>query len=152
MILRKTLRCHSSHPMQQAARVSNKTAFHLGDLVEYGDTEELFIKPIDPRTRVILGKDWIRMAEKHIMSAFDEDIEKIQSTLMKMGGLVEKSLFDAASALVKSDIELASKVREHDQVIGFTGGKVNIQTVRLIALAPLLRIFVCSPLLKWRQI
>ena len=57
------------------------------------------------------------MAEKHIMSAFDEDIEKIQSTLMKMGGLVEKSLFDAASALVKSDIELASKVREHDQVI-----------------------------------
>ena len=43
------------------------------------------------------------MAEKHIMSAFDEDIEKIQSTLMKMGGLVEKSLFDAAAALVKSD-------------------------------------------------
>ena len=30
------------------------------------------------------------MAEKHIISAFDEDIEKIQSTLMKMGGLVEK--------------------------------------------------------------
>ena len=39
------------------------------------------------------------MAEKHIISAFDEDIEKIQSTLMKMGGLVEKSLFDAAAAL-----------------------------------------------------
>ena len=45
------------------------------------------------------------MAEKHIISAFDEDIEKIQSTLMKMGGLVEKSLFDAAAALVKSDID-----------------------------------------------
>ena len=74
------------------------------------------------------------MAEKHIMSAFDEDIEKIQSTLMKMGGLVEKSLFDAASALVKSDIELASKVREHDQVIDLLEEEVNIQTVRLIAL------------------
>ena len=74
------------------------------------------------------------MAEKHIMSAFDEDIEKIQSTLMKMGGLVEKSLFDAASALVKSDIELASKVREHDQVIDSLEEEVNIQTVRLIAL------------------
>ena len=47
-----------THSMQQAARVSNKTAFfHLGDLVEYGDTEELFVKPIDPRTEsYISGK------------------------------------------------------------------------------------------------
>ena len=47
-----------THSMQQAARVSEKTAFfHLGDLVEYGDTEELFIKPIDPRTEsYISGK------------------------------------------------------------------------------------------------
>ena len=47
-----------THSMQQAARVSNKTAFfHLGELVEYGDTEELFIKPIDPRTEsYISGK------------------------------------------------------------------------------------------------
>ena len=47
-----------THSMQQAARVSNKTAFfHLGDLVEYGDTEELFIKHIDPRTEsYISGK------------------------------------------------------------------------------------------------
>ena len=74
------------------------------------------------------------MAEKHIISAFDEDIEKIQSTLMKMGGLVEKSLFDAAAALVKSDIELARKVKEHDQVIDSLEEEVNIQTVRLIAL------------------
>ena len=47
-----------THSMQQAARVSNKTAFfHLGDLVEYGDTEELFVKPTDPRTEsYISGK------------------------------------------------------------------------------------------------
>ena len=47
-----------THSMQQAARVSNKTAFfHLGDLVEYGDTEDLFVKPADPRTEsYISGK------------------------------------------------------------------------------------------------
>ena len=47
-----------THSMQQAARVSNKTAFfHLGDLVEYGETEELFVKPTDPRTEsYISGK------------------------------------------------------------------------------------------------
>ena len=74
------------------------------------------------------------MVEKHILSAFDEDIEKIQSTLMKMGGLVEKSLFDAAVALVKSDSELARLVRENDQKIDSLEEEINNQTARLIAL------------------
>ena len=40
-----------THSMQQAARVSQKTAFfHLGNLVEYGDTEQIFTNPVDPRT------------------------------------------------------------------------------------------------------
>jgi len=50
------LRSHFSvvivtHSMQQAARVSQKTAFfHLGNLVEYGDTAQIFTNPKDPRT------------------------------------------------------------------------------------------------------
>ena len=40
-----------THSMQQAARVSKKTAFfHLGSLVEFGDTEKIFTNPNDPRT------------------------------------------------------------------------------------------------------
>jgi len=40
-----------THNMQQAARVSDKTAFFLlGDLVETGDTEKLFSMPEDKRT------------------------------------------------------------------------------------------------------
>jgi len=40
-----------THSMQQAARVSQKTAFfHLGDLVEFGDTAQIFTTPKDPRT------------------------------------------------------------------------------------------------------
>jgi phosphate transport system ATP-binding protein len=40
-----------THSMQQAARVSQKTAFfHLGYLVEYGETGEIFTNPRDPRT------------------------------------------------------------------------------------------------------
>ncbi|ETX14375.1 phosphate ABC transporter ATP-binding protein [Roseivivax halodurans JCM 10272] len=40
-----------THSMQQAARVSQKTAFfHLGDLVEYGETEKIFTNPQDSRT------------------------------------------------------------------------------------------------------
>jgi phosphate transport system ATP-binding protein len=41
-----------THNMQQAARVSQRTAFfHLGNLVEYGDTATLFTNPTDERTQ-----------------------------------------------------------------------------------------------------
>ncbi len=41
-----------THSMQQAARVSQKTAFfHLGDMVEYGDTSTIFTNPVDQRTQ-----------------------------------------------------------------------------------------------------
>lgn len=40
-----------THSMQQAARVSQKTAFfHLGHLVEFGETGDIFTNPKDPRT------------------------------------------------------------------------------------------------------
>jgi phosphate transport system ATP-binding protein len=40
-----------THSMQQAARVSQRTAFfHLGNLVEYGETGHIFTNPSDPRT------------------------------------------------------------------------------------------------------
>jgi len=41
-----------THNMQQAARVSQQTAFfHLGNLVEFGDTAQLFTNPTDERTQ-----------------------------------------------------------------------------------------------------
>ena len=41
-----------THNMQQAARVSQRTAFfHLGELVEYGKTSDIFTNPSEPRTQ-----------------------------------------------------------------------------------------------------
>ena len=40
-----------THNMQQAGRIADKTAFFLsGELIEYGDTEDIFYKPKDKRT------------------------------------------------------------------------------------------------------
>ena len=40
-----------THNMQQAARISDKTAFFLlGELVEMGPTEQVFANPVDKRT------------------------------------------------------------------------------------------------------
>ena len=41
-----------THNMQQAARVSQRTAFfHLGKLIEYGDTDHIFTKPNETMTQ-----------------------------------------------------------------------------------------------------
>ena len=54
------LRSHFSvvivtHSMQQAARVSQRTAFfHLGTLVETGETGQIFTSPKDPRTEAYI--------------------------------------------------------------------------------------------------
>jgi phosphate transport system ATP-binding protein len=40
-----------THNMQQAARVSDKTAFfYEGELIEYGETSQLFTNPVEKRT------------------------------------------------------------------------------------------------------
>ena len=40
-----------THNMQQAVRISDRTAFFLlGELIEYGDTEKMFSQPEDKRT------------------------------------------------------------------------------------------------------
>ncbi len=39
-----------THNMEQASRVSNRTAFfYMGDMVEYGETEQIFTRPRDKR-------------------------------------------------------------------------------------------------------
>ena len=44
-----------THSMQQAARVSQRTAFfHLGNLVEYGETDHIFTNPSDSRTEAYI--------------------------------------------------------------------------------------------------
>ncbi len=41
-----------THSMQQAARVSQRTAFfHLGKMVEYGHTSDIFTNPREARTK-----------------------------------------------------------------------------------------------------
>ena len=45
-----------THSMQQAARVSKRTAyFHLGELVEYGDTKTIFTNPANQQTEAYIS-------------------------------------------------------------------------------------------------
>jgi len=45
-----------THSMQQAARVSDRTAFfYLGKLIEYGQTDQIFMNPNDPQTEAYIS-------------------------------------------------------------------------------------------------
>ena len=74
------------------------------------------------------------MEEQHIASAFDRDLEAIQARIMKMGGLVEAAIIDAARALETSDEELALEVRTRDKAIDSLEELINEEAARLIAI------------------
>ena len=72
--------------------------------------------------------------DRHIASAFDRDLETVQALVVKMGGLVEAAISDAALALETRDDELAEDVRRRDRSIDLLEAQVNEEAARLIAL------------------
>jgi len=72
--------------------------------------------------------------DPHIASVFDRDLEAIQAMIMKMGGLVEAQILDAALALETRDEELAEKVRNTDALVDEMEEMVNAEAARLLAL------------------
>ena len=72
--------------------------------------------------------------QEHIVSSFDRDLEGIQARIMKMGGLVEQAILDAAEALETRDEELSDKVRRGDKVIDELDELIHEEAARVIAL------------------
>ncbi len=70
----------------------------------------------------------------HISSSFDRDLEALQALLMKMGGLVEEAIMDAAKSLETRDEDLAMKVRERDKVVDQLEERINEEAAKLVAL------------------
>lgn len=73
-------------------------------------------------------------SERHIMSAFDRDLETVQALVVKMGGMVESAIHDAAIALETRDEELAEDVRRRDKAVDELEARINEEAARLIAL------------------
>ena len=73
-------------------------------------------------------------SDPHIARAFDRDLEAIQALVLRMGGLVEAALSDAAAALETRDDALAAQVRAGDTAIDALEEQVNAECARLIAI------------------
>ena len=74
------------------------------------------------------------MNTAHIATAFDRDLESAQALVMRMGGLVETALLDAAEALDTRDEDLAARVRAGDAAIDALEDQINSQCAMLLAL------------------
>lgn len=74
------------------------------------------------------------MNDTHIVSGFDRDLESVQANIMKMGGLVEQNILDAAQALRDRDEELSERVRKSDKAIDALEELIDEEASRIIAL------------------
>ncbi|MFW5655916.1 MAG: phosphate signaling complex protein PhoU [Roseicyclus sp.] len=70
---------------------------------------------------------------EHIVASFDRDLEAIQASIMRMGGLVEDAIAKAAQAFSTRDPELARRVREGDGAIDALDAQINEEAARIIA-------------------
>lgn len=74
------------------------------------------------------------MEPRHIVSAFDDELRRLESLIMEMGGLAEAQIAGAADALLHRDAELAERVRAGDRRIDALNAEVDSRVVQILAL------------------
>ena len=134
-----------THNMQQAARVSEFTAFmYLGELIEFEFDQQnvhraarsayagLHHRPL----RISAGEN--TMTEyttrvDHTAKAFDTDLQEITRKVAEMGGLVERQISDAVQALAERDLELGERVMATDPAIDALQREIEEKAILTIA-------------------
>ncbi len=71
---------------------------------------------------------------KHILTSFEADLKRLRDMIAGMGGLVERAVADAATALLEHDAEIAAHVVENDPKIDAEERAVERFAVRILAL------------------
>ena len=88
------------------------------------------------------------MGQDHIVSSFDDELETLNGTILRMGGLAEAALSNAIEALSKRDEELAARVVANDERIDALEHELNDAAVAVLArrqpMANDLRVVVCA--------
>jgi phosphate transport system protein len=69
----------------------------------------------------------------HIVSSFDQDLESLRSSIAEMGGISEKMLADAVSALVRRDEVLAQRVIGADTRLDTLQREIEEKAISTIA-------------------
>ena len=73
------------------------------------------------------------MATDHIVKSYDQEITLLTRKILEMGGLVEHQIASAIDALVKRDVEAASRVVAADDQIDRMEEEIDQHAIRLLA-------------------
>jgi len=105
-----------THNMQQAARVSDYTAFmYLGRLVEFGDTNKLFTKPDQTADRGIHHREVRMSLRQHTSQEFEMELESVRQRIFDMGRHVDQVLESAGKALLEQRQRTRQSNHRRDQ-------------------------------------
>jgi phosphate transport system protein len=74
------------------------------------------------------------MVNEHIIKSYDDELRRLNNTIMQMGGLAESQLAAAIDAVIKRDSELAARVVADDTTVDQLEHEVDGLVVRLLAL------------------
>ena len=72
--------------------------------------------------------------QRHTSKAYEADLERLQETILRMGGLVEDSIARAMQALVERNPGLARQTIERDHLINRLEVEVDERCIELLAL------------------
>ena len=135
-----------THNMQQAARVSDYTAFmYLGELVEFGETKDMFERPkqsqngrlhhralrVIPAPAQFIGKSQGMI--EHTVKAYDQELNELARLVTEMGALAERQIRNSIDALVNRDEHLASQVIAADEEVDELQQQIETMTIHLIS-------------------
>ncbi|MGY6568965.1 MAG: phosphate signaling complex protein PhoU [Salinarimonas sp.] len=70
---------------------------------------------------------------EHTVASFDEELQGLRSAIMEMGGIAEKMLLDATTALVRRDVDQAQAVVAMDQRLDELQRKIEERAILTIA-------------------
>ena len=71
---------------------------------------------------------------EHIVKSYDEELERLNNDIIKMGGLTEAQIARAIESVVRRDPDLATRVVADDELVDEMNYQIDIQTTRLLAL------------------
>ena len=71
---------------------------------------------------------------EHIVKSFDEQLDELRRSIVRMGGMAETALADSVEALLRRDGEMARQIIEADKELDELEQHVDELVVRLLAL------------------
>lgn len=74
------------------------------------------------------------MASEHLVRAYDEELQKLNNTIVEMGGLAESQLGAAIEAVISRNVDLAGRVVEGDPKVDQLERELDNLAIRLLAL------------------